>query len=175
METLKAITLRKSTRGFKPDALSDKVVETIIKAGAAAPIGHGAFDSVHLTVVTNAELMKKISDAATKGTEREGGNIFYGAPLVVIVSSTKSPVPGLDYANVGCIIENMLVAATDINIANIYIYGTVFGFENAPELLAEAGIPDGYKPISSAAFGLPTVALPTTKSPLGTMGVNFVK
>jgi hypothetical protein len=46
METLKAIEARKSTRGFKPDQIPDAALETILKAGAQAPVSSVALGYV---------------------------------------------------------------------------------------------------------------------------------
>ncbi|MDR1495502.1 MAG: nitroreductase family protein [Clostridiales Family XIII bacterium] len=156
METLKAIETRKSTRGFLPEQISDAALDTILKAGVEAPVGMGAFDSIHFAVIQDAALLRKISDAATKNTEREGQDIYYGAPTVVVISSTEQPMPELAFANAGTIVENFLLAATDIGIGNVYIFGSVMGFKNDPSLSVEAGIPEGYTPVSSVALGYAT-------------------
>jgi nitroreductase len=156
METLKAIEARKSTRGFKPDQIPDAALDTILKAGVQAPVGMGNFSSIHFTVIQDAAFLKKVSDAATKGTEREGKDIYYGAPTVIVISSAQQPVPELTFANAGAIVANLLLAATDIGIDNVYIFGSVGGFKNDPGLAAEAGIPEGYTPVSSVALGYAT-------------------
>jgi nitroreductase len=159
METLKAIETRKSTRGFKPDQIPEAAIETILKAGVEAPVGMAAFDSIHFAVVQDAELLKKISDAATKGTEREGQDIYYGAPTVMVISSKEQPLPELTFSNAGAITVSFLLAATDIGIDNVYVFGSIEGFKNGSGLLAEAGIPEGYTPVSSVALGYATEAI----------------
>jgi nitroreductase len=156
METLKAIEARKSTRGFKPEQIPDAALEAVLAAGTQAPVGMAAFDSIHFTVIQDAALLKKISDAATKNTEREGQDIYYGAPTVIVVSSKEQPIPELAFANAGTIVENFLLAATDLGINSVYVFGSMMGFRNDPGLAAEAGIPEGYKPVSSAALGYAT-------------------
>jgi nitroreductase len=155
-ETLAIIEKRKSTRGFKPDQISAAAVDTILKAGNEAPIGTGAFDTIHFTVVQNAELIKKISVAATRGTPRAGSDIFYGAPTVIIVSAAAQPVPGLDLADAGAIVQNFLLAATDLGIDSVYIFGVISVPPTETELLKELGIPEGFKPVSSVALGFAT-------------------
>ncbi|MDR2162641.1 MAG: nitroreductase family protein [Clostridiales Family XIII bacterium] len=158
METLKAIESRKSTRGFKPDQIPEAALEAILKAGVEAPVGRAAFGNIHFAVVQDAALLKKISDAATKGTEREGQDIYYGAPTVIVVSSKEQSVPELTFSNAGAISGNFLLAATDIGVDNVYVFSCLRGFRNDPGLSAEAGIPEGYTPISSVALGYATEA-----------------
>jgi nitroreductase len=173
METIKAIAKRKSTRGFTPQQIPADALDTLLAAGCAAPVGMRAYDTLHLTVVQNAQLLQEISDAATKASGREG-SIYYGAPTVVIISSKKPAVPGIEYANAGCIAENILLAATDLGIANIYILGTVGGFAADPTLLAKAGIPDGFFPVSSVALGYPAEVSDDEKTLAITIGLNRV-
>jgi nitroreductase len=154
METLKAIAKRKSTRGFADRQIPDAALETIIDAGCAAPIGMRAYDSMHITVVQDGAMIKRISDAVSKASPRPGMDIYYGAPTVIIISAKTPPaMPGIDQANAACIAENMLLAATDQGIDNIYILGTLFAFQQDPELLKVVGIPDGFAPAASVALG----------------------
>jgi nitroreductase len=153
METMKAIAKRHSTRGFKPEQIPAAALGAILDAGCAAPVGMKAYDSMHLTVVQDRALLEKISAAAVKGSPREGTDIYYGAPAVIIISSRPQPMPGIDYANAGCIAENMLLAATDSGIDSVYVFGTVAGFKNDANLALEAEIPDSYAPVASVALG----------------------
>jgi nitroreductase len=156
METLQAIEARKSTRGFTPEQIPDSALETILKAGVQAPVGMGAFAGIHFTVIQDGAFLKKVSDATTKGTEREGQDIYYGAPTVIVVSSKEQPLPELTFANAGAIVENFLLAATDLGLGSVYVFGTVIGFKNDAGLAAEAGIPEGFTPVSSVALGYAT-------------------
>ncbi|MDR2005822.1 MAG: nitroreductase family protein [Acidaminococcales bacterium] len=173
-ETLATIEKRKSTKGFKPDQIPAAAVDTILKAGEAAPIGMGAFDTIHFTVVQDAELLKKISEAVTRGTPRAGTDIYYGAPTVIIVSVAKQVLPGLDLVDAGGVIQNFLLAATDIGIGSVHIFGTPYAFAAEPALLQLAGIPEGFKVVSSAALGYATETAAATPKPPRNIAVNRV-
>jgi nitroreductase len=172
METMKAIAKRKSTREFKPDQIPEAALDTILNAGCAAPVGMRAYDTLHLTVVQDANLLKKLSDTAINAMKREGGSIYYGAPTVVIVSSKKTEAPGLDYANAACIVENMLLAATDAGIDNVYIFGTVVAFQADAGLLKTLDIPEGFFPVASAALGYGTNPSSEEKTLGKTLSIN---
>jgi nitroreductase len=172
METMKAIARRKSTRDFKPDQIPETALDTVLNAGCAAPVGMRAYETLHLTVVQDANLLKKVSDTALKAMKREDGNIYYGAPTVVIVSSKKAAAPGLDYANASCIVENMLLAATDIGIDSVYIFGTVAAFQADAGLLKEMEIPEGFAPVASVALGYGTAPSSEEKTLGKTISVN---
>ena len=156
METFKAFAMRRSSRGFKPDQIPDEALEKILDAGCVAPVGRGDYDSLHLAVVQNSEIIDKISDTAKKAMGRDGGpGIYYGAPTIVIVSAKESPAPGLDIANAACVADHMLVAAADLSIGSIFIWATAAAVNANPELAALAGIPEGYKPQATVALGYP--------------------
>ena len=153
METMKAIAKRKSTRAFMPDqAVAKPELDAILAAGCAAPVGAGDYSSLHLTVVQNPETLSKISEAVKEAFHMDR-DVLYGAPVLVLVSSSEPKFPNIQYANVGCVMENMLLAATDLGVDNIYLWGAVNVIANMPELQKELGIPGGFTPISGAALG----------------------
>jgi nitroreductase len=49
----------------------------------------------------------------------------------------------------------MLLAAADLGIGNIFIWGTAAAVNADPSLALEAGIPEGYKPLATVALGYP--------------------
>ena len=76
LEMMKAIAKRKSTRGFTPEQIPESALDIVLNAACAAPVGMADYKSMHLTVVQDSALIKKISGAAVKGTDREGSDIF---------------------------------------------------------------------------------------------------
>lgn len=155
MQTLEAIAKRKSTRDFNPDRMvPDEVVDTIVKAGCQAPIGGNQRDSLHLTVCRSREILDEINQSTAAAMKMEARDFFYGAPVVVFVSaSQKQMAPGIEYANAACVIENMLIAATEAGVDNIYLWGGVQALARNAALCAKMGIPEGFKPVSAAALG----------------------
>lgn len=150
METLKAIATRKSTRSFKADHIPEDILETILDAGCAAPVGHGEYDSLRLTVVQDKEMLDRIREVAMDCFRDPIRDIYYGAPTVIIISARQAE---LSMANAGCIANTMMLAATDLGIDNIYIWGTVLAFRDEPELAEEIGLPEDFMPIASVALG----------------------
>jgi nitroreductase len=134
----------------------------------------GAFNTIHFTVVQDAALIKSISEAATRDSERAGSDIFYGAPTVIIVSSAAQFAPGLDIADAAAIVENFLLAATDLGIGSVYIVGASRAIASDPELFQKVGIPQGFTPVSSAALGYATEAAASAPKPPRSIPVNWV-
>ena len=77
METLKTMTCRKSVRSYK-NTLSDADLQKILLAAQASPIGMGKYDTMHMTVVRNAELLQELDRNAAE---------FFG-------DSSKTPLYG---------------------------------------------------------------------------------
>ncbi|MCD8325867.1 MAG: nitroreductase family protein [Lachnospiraceae bacterium] len=155
MQTLEAIAKRKSTRDFDPGkTVPDEIIDTIVKAGCQAPIGAGKKESLHLTVCRNKEILEEITRSTATAMKMEERDFFYGAPAAIFVSASEEQMaPGIECANAACVIENMLIAATDAGVDNIYLWGAAQGLSRNRELCAKMGIPEGFRPVSAAAIG----------------------
>ena len=159
METTKAISLRKSVRSFKPEQISDEVLSTIIKAGFHAPVASNKYDTLHITIVQNAELLKQIAIATSKMVYemiKVRKNMDFGAKTLIIISSTPATMPGIEYANAACVLENMVLAATDQKIDSIIWGGAAAAITQDTLLKKTLEIPNGFSPVLCASFGFAT-------------------
>ena len=175
METLKAIAKRKSTRAFKPEKqISKKQLNTILAAGCAAPVGAADYSSVHLTVVQDPAILARINKTAQVILKMER-NLLYNAPVLVIVSaSEKQKFPNIQFSNVACIIENMLIAATDSYIDSVYLWTVIGIIAGNDELCKQLHIPDGFRPVSGLALGYSAIANSTEKELGITLSINSI-
>lgn len=155
MQTVEAIARRKSTRDFDPSrAVPDEIVDLVVKAGCQAPIGASQRESLHLTVCCNKEILDEINRSAAAAMKIEPRDFFYGAPVAIFISASQEQMaPGIELANAACVIENMLLAATDAGVDNIYLWGAVQALSKNKELCAKMGIPEDFRPVSAAAIG----------------------
>ena len=80
-------------------------------------------------------------------------SLDYGAKTFVIVSSKPSQRVGMDYANGGIVIENMVLAATDMGIDSCIMGAPVAALAENNELSRKIGIPEGFIPVLGAVFG----------------------
>jgi Nitroreductase len=176
MELMKVIAMRKSTRSYKSEQINDEALNTIINAGCAAPVGHGAYDRVNLTVVQNPDLLERIRKTYADINENPKANPLYGAPTLIIISGKPhEKFPHAELANAACIIENMALAATDLGIGSVYLWGILSAFNADKELLKELNLPEGFIPVSSIALGHPTEPLTTEKELKQTIKINTIK
>lgn len=176
MELMKAIAMRKSTRSYKPDQISAEALNTIIKAGCAAPVGMGAYNSVHLTVIQNSDLLNKITNVTREAFKNPNMKPLYDAPTLIVVSGKPNEkAAAIEVANAACIIENMSLAATNLGVGSVYLLGFIFAISKNAELLKELNLPEGFIPASAIALGYPTEPLTNEKELKETIEINVIK
>lgn len=155
MNALEAISKRVSVRAYKAEQIPNYVLEKILKAGMLAPVASGQYDSLHITVIQDWELLNEIGDAVTEMTAKLLGKRLdknFGAPTMVIVSSKPTMMPGIEYANAACVLENMAIAAKSLGIDNI-IWGGAAAVAKEEPIRNKIGIPKGFTPVLCASFG----------------------
>ena len=159
METLEAIAKRTSTRKFKETQISEENLQAILKAGMAAPVGSGLYDSLHITIIQDMEILNVIGDAVTEMVSKKFGKRIdknFGAPTMIVVSSKPAVFPGVEYANAACVIENMAIAATSLGIDNVVWAGPTAVISKDTVIRNTIHIPDDFNPILCISFGYGT-------------------
>jgi Nitroreductase len=171
METMKTIAIRKSTRKYTDAPVPTEALDAILLAGCAAPVGRGAYDSLHITVINTPEGIAKL--LAAYETAGRPGNPTFGAPMLAIVSAKASAMPALDNANAACVAENMIIAATDFGVGTCYVFGPASLIANTPGLAAEFGIPEEFVPAAGVVIGMPEEPLTEERELTLKIGVNY--
>ena len=159
METLEVIAKRKSTRAYKPEQISEEALSAILKAACAAPVARAQYESLLITVVQNDDLLTRLFNEASALFLRIAGiekNMNFGAKTLIVVSTTVSAQPEMSYANVGIVIENMTLAATDLGIDSVIMGAPTFAMAQNEVLKKELKIPEGFKPALALALGYGT-------------------
>ena len=173
MNTLDAIKRRHSTRGFTDKQISDADLNAILFAGGQAAVGGADFKSLKLYAVQDAELLKAINEASAKN--RPGFNPLYGAPTLVVLASSKSILENIEFTNAGCVIQNMMVAAADLGIDSIYLWMSMYGINNDPELGKKLGFPEGFTCVGTMALGYEAKEFPKLKADEQRIEVTYIK
>ncbi|MDD4255542.1 MAG: nitroreductase family protein [Methanofollis sp.] len=167
---LAAIRGRRSIRAYEERPLDEETVTAIIDAGVHAPTAMG-LQPWRFIVVRDRGLMKQISDyckpvlrtmleGATDETSvgflallsREDFEIFYGAPvLVLVLGNEKNP-----YSTYDCTLcaGTMMLAAHAMGIGSCWI-GAAGPVAGSPELMRALEVPAGYEIIAPLIFGYP--------------------
>lgn len=152
MEFTDVLFRRHSCREYSDIPVSDEQLTGILQAANAAPVGMGAYDTVHLTVIRNPEFLAALSETTRAFMHRESDPL-YGAGLLILVSARPGMPPNIEYENAAAIIENMLLASTDLGLGSVYIMGAIAALNTNPELVKQLALPDGFVPIAAAAIG----------------------
>ena len=117
MNAIESIMERTSIRAYKPKQIDNEALQKILQAGMAAPVGSNAYDALHMTVVQDRDLFpiidKAVSDMIFSMLGKRMDKAF-GAPTMVFISSKPAIMPGIEYANAACVLENMAIAATSL-------------------------------------------------------------
>ncbi len=154
MSTTEVIFSRKSIRSYTGEMISDKELHAILKAGMAAPVGMKQYETVHVTVISDPEMLTKIENEAAKSMGNPGMKCFYNAPMYVLVSvKVNKTMPTVAHSNAAMNAQNMLLAATELGIGACCIWGPVIALPRLPELMNELQIPEGFVPSAGIVLG----------------------
>ena len=138
MNTTEAITTRRSTRAYRPDAVEDEKLAQIIQAGRVAPCG-GNSQTTHFLVIRNRRILEELaaivcgafaameivpdmykSLKASVLAAKKGGYVFhYNAPILIVTANKKAY--GNAMADCACAVENMMLAANELDLGSCWI------------------------------------------------------
>ena len=185
MNAIDAIMTRRSTRSYKPDAVESEKLEKIIEAGRFAPSG-GNNQTNHFLVVQDKNVLQKLAKLAQDAfakmevdentysslkssilQSKKGNYVFYyNAPVLIIVANQKDY--GNNIADCNVAIENMLIAANDLDLGSCYINQLHWLNEDEKILsyLQELGLKENERVYASMVVGYPksTDGLPNRKA-----------
>lgn len=157
MELEKVLKLRCTTRKYKPEIISDADLQLILAAAQNAPVALGDDKTTHITVVRDPELMSQIREACMVKSRKTGKPVdpLYGAQTMIFVSATDISDDHIEYSNAACIIENMILQATALELGSTYIWGCLRKLRANEAVLAKLKLPEGYQILSALAVGYP--------------------
>lgn len=154
MNTFDTLYSRRSIRSYNNEKVGDDDLQKILKAANSAPVGMGKYEDVHLTVVTSEKVLDSIRQAGVAMTHNPDSNILYGAPLFIVVSAKLNGTnDNIAHSNAAIIVQNMALAATELNLGCCHIWGGVMAINSNPDVLASLQIPEGFTPCCGLAIG----------------------
>ncbi|MBQ2947829.1 MAG: nitroreductase family protein, partial [Clostridia bacterium] len=113
---MKEIFSRRSVRSYTGEMPTQEELDLILKAIYAAPVGMGRYDSLHVTVVKDADYLARLEAAAGAQLGRENYHPLYGAPVLLIFSSVFPGIPtdNSSYSNCAILSQNAALAAVSL-------------------------------------------------------------
>lgn len=175
METMETLCRRKSVRTYTGEAPTAEQMERILKAAQAAPVAMARFDSMHLTVITNPELLAEL-EAAGAAELGKPGKMLYGAPVLVLVSA-KIPAGAENpmYSSAAMVVHNMALEATELGVGSVDIWGCIRGASKDAALVAKLQLPEGFEPCCAIALGQTDEEFPVRDVPADKMAVSAIQ
>ena len=154
-EALEVLKNRRSIRRFKPEQISQEVLDVVLEAGTYAPTAAGTQCPV-IVAVQDPDLVARL-DAMNAGilNNQNISHPYYGAPTILIVLAPEDAiVPEIDCALAG---GNLLNAAYAAGLGSCWIHRSREMCESAEgkELLKQWGLPDTMTAVASIALGYP--------------------
>lgn len=150
-ETMKTILSRRSIRKFSSEEIEEEVLREIVNAGMHAPSAM-CKKTWQFTVVSNKEVIKRLSDAISMVLKRQGYDM-YGPVALIIPSNHRDNVFGRE--DNACALENIFLAAKSYNIGSVWLnqLNNICDIPEIREILKELSIPDEHVVYGFAALG----------------------
>lgn len=166
MNTIEAIKNRKSSRVYLDKDVEDDKINTIVKAGymaASTPLA----GKTYFHVITDEKILTLIKDNAKKIMLNSGMemlekmasnpefNPIYDAPVAILISTDKTENPNtkeMAIANASCAAQNMLIAATDLELGSCFVESPVLAFK-IPGTKESLNLTDDMEPICMVLIG----------------------
>lgn len=155
MNTFECIAARRSVRQFDGKPVEQEKLKAIVQAALYAPTGMRLYESLHLTVLASPSGVKKFTELARAQSGDPDADPVHNAGALIVVSG-KRPDQHIEFANAACMIENMLLAATDLELGSLYVHGAINamrGSEQEKMFRKLLQLPDAFTPIGSVAVG----------------------
>jgi len=172
MTVQEAINVRKSVRSYTGEPVSEEELKAILMAGQSAPIGMAKYETIHLSVITNKELLAEIDKNAAEFFGNPDLHPLYGAPALIVVSSSQTDNVGS--ANVAMLVHGMALTAVELGVGHVDIYGATAALAQNAELVAKLNLPEGFKPLGSLAIGKTEEVYVAKDIPADRMATDYI-
>ncbi len=167
MDTMETILERRSIRNFTDQALTEEEIKTLSDAALASPSAMNNQPWL-FSFVLNRQIIATLSESAISFFAEQGSaatveriksrheSLFYGAPLVVIVTLPKEVASDID---VGIAVQNMALAAQSMGLGSCIIGLAAGSFAGGREQknFELLKIPEGRRFAMSIAIGHPAM------------------
>jgi len=159
-EIIKAIKERRSVRAYEDKPVEKEKINELIECAKWGPSAKNE-QKWHFTVITNKEVMKKVSEMRIQAETDKNSSmmqraetmedpVLYNAPLYIAITAPED----YKWADLDGTIaaHDMVLAAHSLVLGSCYI-GTVKILEDKKEFKELLQVPEGHKFIISVVFG----------------------
>lgn len=172
MEFSKLVNMRRTIRSYTGESVSDEVRKQILYAANASPVGLAKYDTLHLTVIRDKQILQELEQNMAKAFHGPARSFLYGAPELIVVSTAATDNVG--YSNAAIVVQNMALAAANAGVGACHIWGCVKALAENHELVSKLGIPEGFTPACAVAIGETSEVYTEREIPEDRIGCNVV-
>lgn len=163
-DVIQSILRRYSTRQFAATSVPEELVEALEKAALAAPTAKNG-QELRFTFIRNPEIIQEVHRRTAEALgqapsfqqsmrERQAQTIFYGAPLVILITSVEAK---WDREDAGIACQSIVLAAESLGLATCIngVSKAAFEADNNGELARLLGMtPDeNYRIMIAVGYG----------------------
>lgn len=153
-EVIQAMLDRRSCRSFRPEPISDALLNEILTAGTYAPTGMGR-QSPKIVVLRKPEEVAEMERLNAHFTGNDAAHPFYGAPTVCVVLAKADVHTAVEDG--ALVMGNLLLAAHSLGVGACWIHRAREEFDCAEgkALLKRWGIEGDYIGVGHCILGYP--------------------
>ena len=142
---------RRSIRRYKPEQVSEELLDAVLEAGLYAASGMNTQNTV-MVAVRDKETRDQLSrmNAAVMGTQSDP---FYGAPCVVVVLAYPERYTWLEDG--ALVMGELMHAAHEAGLGSCWIHRAqqMFDSPEGKELLKKWGLPENLRGVGNCILG----------------------
>ena len=142
---------RRSIRRYKPEQVSEELLDAVLEAGLYAASGMNTQNTV-MVAVRDKETRDRLSrmNAEVMGTQNDP---FYGAPCVIVVLVDPERYTCVEDGSL--VMGNLMQAAFDAGLGSCWIHRAqqMFDSEEGKALLREWGLPESLRGVGNCILG----------------------
>jgi nitroreductase len=168
MNTIEAISGRRSIRKFKSTLIPNETIEKVLNVAIQAPSAKNSQPWYFIVVGQNKKsemikIMRKVIDKLKKqgcdiGSSEQTTNSMEQAPVNIFVFNTKGKYNTdnrtlsniVDIQSIGAAIQNMILAAHELGIGTLWICDVFYAYDELCTWLAQE-----YEMIAAVSLGYP--------------------
>lgn len=143
---------RRSRRNFTSKKVSIDDIKKIVEAGTYAPTGMNIQDNI-IVAISDDSTMDNLLNAIRKHLSNDCYNGFYNCKnMILLLSPSDNRNRKFDC---GCIMQNMMLKACELNVANVWINQFYDSYNSEPirEFLKSLDIDNKYEITCALALG----------------------
>lgn len=152
MEIIEAIGKRRSIRAYTGEPVTDGQLGALLEAAYASPAAGGNRAKMRVAAVRDAGLIGHMR-GFVQGQAGMKADPFYNAGTLLVLSGEEDLGDAALFANAGCILENVQLAAMGLGLGSCIIWACGTVLPQSPELVAQLGVPEGFKPLAGLVVG----------------------